>query len=165
MLTFEQAKETVIAKLSLVSDDFVILDHMTLEKPYAWIFFYTSKLWWETQDDKHIMAGNAPVIVNKQTGKHTQYSTAYGVDTIVEMYEEQEKIWSLVLADITSLDDKKLLLLKERLNWSYEKLKQIKNERDKSIDKGSYIRLTSLQSELREIGVVTLLWSGVITDQ
>lgn len=35
MLTFEQAKETVIAKLSLVSDDFVILDHMTLEKPYA----------------------------------------------------------------------------------------------------------------------------------
>ncbi len=162
MLTIEQAKKIVSDRLtsdksSLLNDELLIVDSLTIEKPYAWIFTYTSKLWYETKDNKHAIAGNAPIIVDKQTGKQTSYSTAYSIDSIIDKYEEEQNIWDLVLVDTNSLDNSKLLLLKSKMNLGYDKLTQLKNGDSNCIDSGSQLRLTSLQADLLEIGIKTKL--------
>jgi hypothetical protein len=132
MLTFKQAKKIVtdiLAKedFSLPNDSLIIVDNLTIEKPYAWIFIYTSQLWHETNDKKYAIAGNAPIIVDKQTGKQTSYSTAYGIDLIVDKYEEEQKIWSLFLVDNKSLSNDKALIIKNKMNFSYDYIMQLKN--------------------------------------
>jgi hypothetical protein len=97
MLTFEQAKKSVIDLLatyefSLSNDSLIILDELTIERPYFWIFIYTSKLWYETGDNKYAIAGNAPIIVDKETGKHTSYSTAYNMEAIIKKYEDERNL-------------------------------------------------------------------------
>jgi hypothetical protein len=160
MLTFEQARKIASDRVSAFgssNDTFIIIDSWTVEKPYAWIFCYTSKLWYETRDDKYLIAGNAPIIVDKQTGKMTSFSTAYGIDSIIEMYEEERNLWSLVLADRKALDHKKLLQLKYKLDFGNDKLIQLKNGNIINIDSGSELRLASLQAELSDMGVETKL--------
>ncbi|MBI3235583.1 MAG: hypothetical protein HYZ42_16350 [Bacteroidetes bacterium] len=162
MLTFEQAKKIVIdrleaEKLSLPNDSLMIIDELTIEKPYAWIFTYTSKLWHETKDDKYIIAGNAPIIVDKQSGNQTTYSTAYNIENIIEKYEEEQKLWSLVLVDNSLLDNEKALILKNKMNLSYDKIMQLKKGETTCIDSGSQLRLNSIQVDLLKIGVKTKL--------
>ncbi|KUJ61169.1 hypothetical protein AR687_14665 [Flavobacteriaceae bacterium CRH] len=159
MLTFEQARKIVsdqLANSNFSNDDsLIILDNLTIEKPYAWIFSYTSKLLHETKDDKYLIAGNSPIIVNKKTGKQTSYPSAY--NEIMELYEEEENIYNLVLTDSNLLNNSKLLLLKDKMKFSYEKLMGVKKEKNFCIDKGSQSRLTSLQIELLKIGIETEL--------
>jgi hypothetical protein len=45
----------------------VILDHLTLHKPYGWIFFYNSRLYMETRAFEHAIAGNGPVVIIART--------------------------------------------------------------------------------------------------
>ena len=45
-----------------------LLDDQTLEEDFGWVFFYTSKLFVETGDYKFSLAGNAPVIVDREDG-------------------------------------------------------------------------------------------------
>lgn len=161
-MTFEQAKKTVTDRLatdkfSLPNDSLIIVDDLTIEKPYAWIFTYTSKLWYETNDNKNAIAGNAPIIVDKQTGKQTSYSTAYNIDSIIDKYEEEQKLWNLVLFDNKSLDNGKAILLKNKLNLGYDNLMQLKSGKTTCIDSGSQLRLTSLQTDLLKIGIETKL--------
>jgi hypothetical protein len=166
MLTFDQAKKIVTDILSTdnflqENDSLIIIDDLTIEKPYAWIFTYTSKLWYETKDNKYAIAGNAPIIVDKKTGKRTYYSTEYGIDNIIEKYEEEKKIWCLILVDNKSLDNEKTLLIKNIMNLSYDNLMRIKNGMTTYIESGSQSRLTLLQADLLKTGIetkLTLTW-------
>lgn len=162
MLTFEHAKKTVTNRLatdkfSLPNDSLIIIEDLTIEKPYAWIFTYTSKLWYETKDNKYAIGGGAPIIVDKQTGEHTSYSTAYDIDSIIDKYEEERKIWNLILVDNKSLDNGKVLLLKNKMNLGYDNLMQLKSGKITCIDTGSQLRLTSFQTDLLKIGIETKL--------
>ena len=49
-------------------DELIILDAATIEKPWGWVFFYTSRLWHETRDIRYAIAGNAPYIVYRHDG-------------------------------------------------------------------------------------------------
>ena len=160
MLTFDQAKKVVndilaTDNFSLQNDSLIIIDDLTIEKPYAWIFTYSSKLWHESKDNKYAIAGNAPIIVDKQTGKQTSYSTAYSIDNIIDKYEEEQKIWSLVLLDNNSLDNEKILLMKNKMNLSYNNLMQLKNGKTTFLESGSQSRLTLLQADLLKNGIET----------
>ncbi|MBL7801295.1 MAG: hypothetical protein JNL95_11260 [Chitinophagales bacterium] len=162
MMTFDQAKKIVNDRLTKIvpstsNDSLIIVDELTIEKPYAWIFTYTSILWLETKDDKYAIAGNAPIIIDKQTGKQTSYSTAYDMTSIIDKYEEEQKIWSLDLADLQTLNNDKLLVLKSKLNFDYDRLLQLKNREKIILDKGSELRLSSLKNDLQKIGIETRL--------
>nr|WP_294927214.1 YrhB domain-containing protein [uncultured Flavobacterium sp.] len=156
MLTLEQARKIVSERLANSNfsdiDSLIILDDFTIEKPYAWIFSYTSKLWHETKDTKYLIAGNSPIIIDKQTGNQTSYPSGYNLEEIIEQYEEEQNIWNLVLFE-SNRNNQKILLLKNKMNLSYNDLINIKKNNFFCIEKGSELRLTSLQTELLNIGI------------
>ena len=95
MLNFETAKKMVEAQINacyhIEGDELVVLEEKTLEKEYGWIFFYNSRRFLKTGDVNDMLAGNAPIVVNKRTGKLTWLGTAEPVENYVRRYEESFK--------------------------------------------------------------------------
>ena len=92
MITQIEARELVSKKvcgpsLDFPDDEIIILDEYTIEKPWGWVFFHTSKKWHETNDIKYAIAGNSPIIVEKETGKLLSTGTAYSVKHYISNYE------------------------------------------------------------------------------
>jgi len=69
------------------NDERVILDEYTIAKEYGWYFFFNSKRFMDTGDDRYRLAGNAPFLVTKKGGKIIQFGTAYSIDYYIEQYE------------------------------------------------------------------------------
>jgi hypothetical protein len=69
-------------------DEIIILDEATIEKPWGWVFFYTSKKWHETKDFKYAIAGHSPIIVERTTGKLFITGTAYPIQHYIQNYEQ-----------------------------------------------------------------------------
>ena len=92
MLNFETAKKLVEEQINVSynvdGDELVVLEEQTIQKEYGWIFFYTSRRLIETGDLNYMIAGNAPAVVNKRTGKLTFLGTAEPVENYVRRYEE-----------------------------------------------------------------------------
>ncbi len=73
---------------NLPPGDGLVINHThTMEKPYGWIFFYTSRGWLETGDLKFAVAGNAPFLVTRDTGELHVFGTARPVDWYIDEYE------------------------------------------------------------------------------
>ena len=92
MLTKTEALEIVSKKLKEMSpsdDTFVCDDTGTIEKPFGWVFFYNSKTYLETGEIRYALAGNGPVIVNKETGSVDFFGTSRSPLAIVEEYERK----------------------------------------------------------------------------
>lgn len=93
MITREYARKLVVAQVhqqegGLPSDDeIVIVDESTIEKDWGWVFFYTSRKWQETQELRYAIAGNAPLIVEKKSGKLFPTGTAFPVEQYIANYE------------------------------------------------------------------------------
>jgi hypothetical protein len=94
MLTQEQARSLVVARLGgprLYPDgeplEFVVLDEHTIEKPWGWVFFYSSKRYHETGEIRYALAGNAPFIVNMHTGELRSTGTAQPIAYYIDQYE------------------------------------------------------------------------------
>lgn len=161
MLTFEQAKKIVSDNLLehskfLDGDSLVILDHLTIEKPYGWIFYYDSKFWQnKNRDNKYIYAGNVPLLIDKQTGKQIPCHSEN--NEIAYEYEEEEKMWSLFLTEINLLEKSKLIALKNHMKLDLNTLKTIKSNKIFCLDSGSESRLKILQADLQNISIDTKL--------
>ncbi len=93
MITRDQAQklvaENICGRPSWLPDDdeLIILDEYIIEKSWGWVFFYTSKKWHETKDFNYAIAGNAPIIVERTTGKLIATGTAYAIERYIENYE------------------------------------------------------------------------------
>jgi len=93
MITKEQARELVAKQVCRrpdwlpPDDEIIIIDEATIEKPWGWVFFFSSKKWMETNDTKYAIAGNAPIIVEKATGKLITTGTARETEYYIENYE------------------------------------------------------------------------------
>lgn len=81
-------KELKRLKSEQDSIDCVVLEDETLEKPWGWVFFYQSKAYVETGDDTEMLAGNAPIIVNRYSGELMHTGTSYDVVHYLREYEE-----------------------------------------------------------------------------
>lgn len=92
-MNIEQAKAKVAEELEKISEccphgtDFVIIDESTLEKPWGWVFFYQNKQFIDDGNIAQQIAGNAPFIINKFTGKLTKTGTAYELQQYLNIYE------------------------------------------------------------------------------
>jgi Immunity protein 35 len=93
MITKEQARDLVAKEICghpdwLPEDDeLVILEESTIEKPWGWVFFYTSRKWHETKDFRYALVGNAPTLVERNTGKLIGTGTALSMERYIENYE------------------------------------------------------------------------------
>jgi hypothetical protein len=93
MITKEQARQLVVSQVckrpdSLPpEDEIIIVDNATIEKSWGWVFFYTSKKWLETHETKYALAGNSPLIVERDSGKIVSTGTAKSTESYIANYE------------------------------------------------------------------------------
>jgi len=67
----------------------IVVDSSTREKPYGWVFFYCTKLWWETRDIRYLLAGNGPIIFDARTQRIHQLGTATHPDVQIRDWEAE----------------------------------------------------------------------------
>lgn len=67
-------------------DELVIVDEETIEKDYGWIFFYTSREYLETGDISAMVAGNGPIVVEKD-GTVTHLGSARPAEYSIPEFE------------------------------------------------------------------------------
>lgn len=72
---------------AIAGDSLIILDAQTIEKDWGWVFFYTSRLWHETGDIGYAIAGNAPFIVERDSGRVLALGTAGSLKHYLDRYE------------------------------------------------------------------------------
>jgi hypothetical protein len=95
MITHEQAKALVEKEINEpVSSEpgqsrLVILDKHTIEKEWGWVFFYNTQEYAKSGNIMDTLVGNAPYIVNKNTGELIETGTAYDIEEYVKDYEEK----------------------------------------------------------------------------
>jgi hypothetical protein len=70
-----------------IEDELIIFDQATIERSWGWVFFFGSKLWNETQDIHYAIAGNAPLLVERDTGKIIRLGTHANAEHFIERYE------------------------------------------------------------------------------
>jgi immunity protein 35 of polymorphic toxin system len=64
-----------------------ILDDMTMDRPYGWVFFYQSARFLETRNPLDQFAGNAPLIINRFTRELRCTGTAHPTEHYLAEYE------------------------------------------------------------------------------
>ena len=94
MITLDEALKIVSAHLSRLDhstgdEPTVVMESETIEKQFGWIFFYNTKKYIETGDFKYMLAGNAPLIVDKDSGKVHETGTAHPIEYYIEEYKKQ----------------------------------------------------------------------------
>ena len=89
-VNYEEAKKLAHDYLSSLSCDYelALLEDKTLTKEFGWIFFYNTKKYVETKDFRDMLGGNAPFIVDKDSGELTETGTAHPVEHYIEEYEQ-----------------------------------------------------------------------------
>lgn len=91
MIDEETAKRLV---LELITQDWdvpgahpVILDEITIERDFGWVFFYDSSRHLESGEVSDLLAGNAPIIVNKHDGSLHITGTYKAVEEFIAAYK------------------------------------------------------------------------------
>lgn len=96
MITKEEARKRVEKRISNLynkqDDKLIIIDEATIERDWGWVFFYDSKKRVETGDFRYAVLGNAPFIVEKETGKLIPTGTAKSIDDYIEEYEKSRNV-------------------------------------------------------------------------
>ena len=69
---------------------FVLLDEMTQEQPFGWVFFYDSSRHVETGDVRDAVAGNAPVVVTRSDGRVHETGSGHPLDHYLKEFDSYE---------------------------------------------------------------------------
>lgn len=67
----------------------VILDKQTIEKEWGWAFFYDTEEYAKSGSIMDTLVGNAPYIVNRNTGELIETGTAYEIEDYINEYESK----------------------------------------------------------------------------
>lgn len=162
MLTHQQARHIAEKEVNDIIvgsgiDDLTIVDNETLEKSYAWIFFYSSRRYIETGDINYAIGGNGPLFISKIDGHISTFPTGLSINGMVDEYEETHKIWKLIISDTLYTDLKQTLALKIALRLSTTEIAEYKHTHRTTLDIGSESRLSRLQKELSDKNISTQL--------
>lgn len=65
----------------------LIINELTINKPYGNIYFYTSKKYYETRDDRYAVAGNGPFLVENKEGLVYKFGTSQDIEHSIKEYE------------------------------------------------------------------------------
>lgn len=86
------AERWVHANVQLPDDEAVIDDANTIEKDFGWIFFYNSRRFLEDGRFLDQLAGNAPIIVRRDSPDVLVTGTAKSVDEYVDEYRKEGRL-------------------------------------------------------------------------
>jgi immunity protein 35 of polymorphic toxin system len=155
-ITFEQARQIAEQQIKAWSHgdiELIILEPDIIEKWYGWIFPSTSKKFYETGDMRYAVVGNCPLFISKLNGEIAMYSTGYSLESMIEIHEEEFKLWQLHL-DHDIYDNTQLLTsLKKCMNFTMADVVKLKSSHLLLIDGGSHNRLLAVQEKLAELNI------------
>jgi hypothetical protein len=167
VITFQEARQ--IAELEIIreltldnQDSLIIIDKQTIEKEYAWIFFYTSKKFFETKDIMFALGGNGPLFISKLNGQISRYRTGLSVDEMIDQYEEENKIWHLTLTDFIFANTNKTLAFRKVLGLTLSQIAECKKNSSIAFENGSRTRLLEIQKQLLLKDIPTSLTQRVL---
>ncbi len=91
-LNYDYAKRVAIEYLHQQNCEYelVLLEDETLAEEFGWVFFYNTKKFQETGDFRDMVGGNAPIIIDKDTGELTEAGTAFDIDYYIEEYRRSK---------------------------------------------------------------------------
>ena len=134
-----------------------ILDEYTREEEFGWVFFYDSKLHQETGDMQYMLAGNAPIIVNKADGSLHVTGTAYNIDKYIQDYQDQLDVardrWGLAILDLGDDSLATLRAIRAILGLPVAEVVTLRENIPGVVRRGSRTELLALVAELRAHGV------------
>ena len=85
-LTRAEAAAIASEYLKTIGDEFVLLDHQTMERDFGWVFFYDSEAHLRSGAIRDAVAGNAPFVVMRATGEVRVTDTVHPLDYYLEQY-------------------------------------------------------------------------------
>ena len=85
----QQIAEHYIRNKIFSEVDTSIVDEHTIETDFGWVFFWNSTEYLATGDIRNALAGNVPLIVDRQSGSVYETSTAEPIDSIIERYRAE----------------------------------------------------------------------------
>lgn len=90
MITFKEAEEIAKQYLAALRNEIgsPVQLTKTQEETFGWVFFYQSKDYMETGNLSSMLAGNAPFIVDQETGEVHILGTAYPVGVYIKEYDQ-----------------------------------------------------------------------------
>ena len=93
MITKEEATEIAANYVKGLSTryEIALLHNETKEFDLGWVFFYQSQKFIVSGDYKDMIAGNAPLIVNKYDGNISITGTAYPIEKYIDDYLKTKK--------------------------------------------------------------------------
>jgi hypothetical protein len=68
-------------------EELEVVDAETIERSFGWVFVYDSKAYLKTREFSDRLAGNAPLIVDRDTGKLHVTGTAKPVEHYIAEHE------------------------------------------------------------------------------
>ncbi len=85
MFTFKEAEELAKTWVRIATDDSCEITKID-DKPYGWVFFYRGKNY-DPDDTNTLVAGNAPIIVNRINFEILVTGTAHPIEHYIDEYE------------------------------------------------------------------------------
>ena len=87
MITVDAAREIAKRHVQSFGEDLTLLEKPVTFGDYGWVFSYQSKAFIETNDLRDALAGNAPILIDRDQGQIFTLGTAYDVSRYVQMYQ------------------------------------------------------------------------------
>ena len=155
MIDHQQAVEIVKAKISAVDNDYLILENCTIEEDFGWVIFYSSRRYIETGNIEYAIAGNAPYIVERRTGKAISTGTAHDIETYISAYKITGNPHAKVVATIQitnwqpgASSVRAIKIIKEELKLN---LKEAKNIIDSVLNGKAQLLVCSGEEQARRL--------------
>jgi hypothetical protein len=90
-MTKDQARQLVQEYVDRVAQEadvqFGIDDEQTIETSFGWVFFYNTAEYLATKDPITMAAGNAPLIVDKESGRLHETGTAHPIEHYIAEFK------------------------------------------------------------------------------
>ncbi len=91
-ITYKQALDIALIKVKEYEKEsgfnLKLVEQFTLRKEFGWIFFYTTRKYFETKIDEEKIAGNAPFIVDNLNGEIIELGTADETAYYIHLYRK-----------------------------------------------------------------------------
>lgn len=163
-ITLKQAREIAEQQLKEWSHgdiELIIFESDIIEKWYGWIFPSTSKMFIETGEMRYAVAGNCPLLVSRLNGEIAMYRTGYSLEEMIEIHEDEFKLWQLHLDQDIYNNSQLLASLKKCMNFTMADVAKLKSSHSLLIDAGSYNRLSTVKEKLAAFNIKTTIRKAI----
>lgn len=141
-------------------EELIILADRTIERPWGWVFFYTTR-GWKDGDIRYAVGGNSPIMVNRFDGSFHDTGTAQTAEHYITAYEaeleREQKTWELVLLERPDSPLHVLSRIREALRLTVPEIGALRKRLPCVWKAGAFVDLEPIHARLLELGVAVEL--------